>query len=220
MSDPNVVSQITLKNLYTYLCDDYSVSTSVEYFGRQDGATYFSYFNLLNPLPCLDIIYANFYWHLISKGHTLSSVPEPWLPWETYSECTTSFTGTLDAYIGAWTGGVLPKETFEPFRNFGTSTMQEKKDMGMRAATWYANFGLSWVHYSYPNYKMSCPHNGHLNPRDSAKVKYAEGEWDEIMDGLYDSVPDYVSAAMDKRWMGNEDGDGAVDLFKAEFFSK
>merc|ERR1711998_785155 len=133
----------TLSELYTFVCDDYDVQTSSQSFGASSGATYYSYFTFFNPFPCADVIVGETY-KILSKSLAWYG-PKPFVPFETIDECATSFAGTMDAYFATFTGLFMIDSR--------VIDLEDEGDV-VQLATYFGNFGLSYVHSTYPFYVL------------------------------------------------------------------
>jgi hypothetical protein len=133
----------TLSDIYTFVCADYDVTQSSQLFGGKTGATYYSYFTFFNPFPCADVILGETY-KILSKSLSWYG-PKPFVPFETAEECVTSFTGTMDAYFATFTGMFMVDSR--------VIDLEDQGDM-IQAMTFFGNFGLSYVHSTYPFYVL------------------------------------------------------------------
>merc|ERR1712070_336476 len=133
----------TLSDIYTFVCADYDVSQSSQLFGGKSGAFYYSYFTFVNPFPCADVILGETY-KIMSKSLSWYG-PKPFVPFETIDECVTSYTGTLDAYFETFTGLFMIDSR--------VIDLTDEMDV-LQLATFYSNFGLSYVHSTYPFYVL------------------------------------------------------------------
>merc|ERR1712070_508027 len=83
-------------------------------------------------------------------------LPQPWIPREDFSQCTFSNTATLDAYTKTFVAGLLLEsnellegQKWEQIDSDGGTLMQ-----ALGIAIYFQTWGLSWVHSTYPNYKL------------------------------------------------------------------
>merc|ERR1712139_691954 len=132
------IKDTTLTN---YLCTDFGVKTSAKAMGC-DGMDYFSCTNMLNPLPCAEIILAQAYdLYPAGSGDVLEVIP--WYPGESFAGCMESYIGSISAYFGLYMASDL--EELRPLAS---------RD-GMEVAIFYAAWGLMWIHSSYANYCLT-----------------------------------------------------------------
>merc|ERR1711998_72256 len=147
----------TLSELYTFVCDDYDVQTSSQAFGASTGAMYYSYFTFFNPFPCADVVISETYKYLDAELDWYG--PTPFVTYETMEECTTSYTGTVDAYYATFLGANMI--------DVRTIDLEDEGDVTQMLA-YYTNFGLSYVHSTYPFYALGCTYGEKMTPSKAA----------------------------------------------------
>jgi hypothetical protein len=133
----------TLSDIYTFVCADYDVSQSSQLFGGKSGATYYSYFSFFNPFPCADVIIGETYKILDASLEWYG--PKPFVTFESMGECTSSFTATVDAYFSTFVGMFMWDSR--------VIDLEDEAD-AVQLATYFGNFGLSYVHSTYPYYVL------------------------------------------------------------------
>jgi hypothetical protein len=143
----------TLSDIYTFVCSDYDVSQSSQLFGGKSGATYYSYFSFFNPFPCADVVISETYKILDASMEWYG--PKPFVTFETMEECTTSFTGTLDAYFDTFIGLYM----FDS-RIIDLDTEADQ----LQAITYFGNFALGYVHSTYPFYVLGEEYGDAMKP--------------------------------------------------------
>merc|ERR1719231_124824 len=126
-----------IDELYSFVCDDYDVQQASQAFSSWPGAMYYSYFKMMNPFPCAEVLVGETYIYLEngSKGSMKWQGPRPFVPFENLENCVESFAGTLDAYFATFLGANMME-----VRDFDF----EAEGDGIQAAVYYANFGLSY----------------------------------------------------------------------------
>jgi hypothetical protein len=138
---PDGMAPKTIPTLYSFVCDDYNVTQASQAFSEWTGAMYYSYFNMMNPFPCAEVVVAETF--LMMKATWMG--PPPFVPYESLEMCADSFVGTMDAYFLTFLGANMMV-----FRDFD---VEDQGDV-IQAALYYANFGLSYVHSTYPFYVL------------------------------------------------------------------
>merc|ERR1712118_101838 len=63
---------------------------------------YYSYTNILNPIPCIEVLFAQTYLYDQANGGWWGQAAAPFIPFEDLEECTTSYFATVDAYFAAY----------------------------------------------------------------------------------------------------------------------
>merc|ERR1719502_1853915 len=139
--NPKVNEAIKGTTLPKYLCTEFGIKTSAKAFGC-DGMDYFSYTNMVNPIPCAEIILAQAYaLYPAAPGDILDVIP--WTPAESFAGCMESYIGSITAY----------------FFLYITSDLEELRPIagrdGLELGIFYAAWGLMWIHSSYANYCLT-----------------------------------------------------------------
>merc|ERR1739848_281190 len=111
--------------------------------------TYFSYFNAVNPMPCAEVLFGEFYSFLASEFSLPGTFATMglWAPDETYLECSDSYLASLTAYWDIFIASPLVSQ--HPAFNLGSNmTMVDRTTYTL----WFYGFwGLWWIHSSFPN---------------------------------------------------------------------
>jgi len=139
--NPKVNGAIKGTTLPKYLCTEFGIKTSAKSFGCS-GMDYFSYTNVINPVPCAEVILAQAYaMYPAGSGDVLEVIP--WMPSESFAGCMESYIGSISAY----------------FALYITSDLEELRPIAGRDALeigiFYAAWGLMWIHSSYANYCLT-----------------------------------------------------------------
>merc|ERR1719231_1331024 len=124
-----------LSKLYSFVCDDYDVQQASQPFSSWTGAMYYSYFNMINPFPCAEVLVGETYlmMEMADKYAFSWHGPRPFVPYEKLEQCVESFAGTMDAYFGTFLGiNMMEVRDFD---------VEDDGDV-IQAAIHYANFGL------------------------------------------------------------------------------
>merc|ERR1711968_112317 len=130
--------------LHSYLCDDFDVMPSGYMLSGAQAATYYSYMNMFNPMPCAEVLVSNVYESLVTNGITLLADSAPFVPHETFAECTESYLGTLKAYYSTYLASDL--EGFRGAKDWQTGYLEH--------STFVLAWGLMYVHLTYPSYPL------------------------------------------------------------------
>merc|ERR1712146_634917 len=177
----------------TYLCTESDIETKSHTFECADGMDYYSYTNMINPMPCAEI--------LISAGYemypTSVQIPvSPWKPVESFNSCMESYIGSISAYFGIYMASDLVDLR-------GNELERDPLDVGI----FYAAWGLMWIHSSYANYCIGSYGNLPAGSGIVASAMYdglttaesminiAKTMWDEQSE----TVPDFMITAMTTR---------------------
>merc|ERR1712167_265223 len=176
-----------LGDLYSFLCTTKGTYINQKKISGADAAQWYSYTNMLNPMPCLEVVYAMTYSFIVNQlpiGGIYADLPMPWTPQEDFAECTFSYTATLDAYFETYLSAILAESRgiYEPSYWAGMSD-EEVFVAIAQIAGFYGAWGLSWVHSTYPNYKLGA------NFGDYGEDYYEDGAagqitWSDINDKL------------------------------------
>merc|ERR1712046_12671 len=81
--------------------------------------------------------------------------PKPFVTFETVEECTSSFAGTMDAYFETFTGAFM-------IDSRGID-LEDEMDI-VQLGAFYGNFGLSYVHNTYPFYVLGEEYGAEMEP--------------------------------------------------------
>lgn len=118
--------------LKSFLCSDYGVETNTEMVDKD----LYSYTNAVQPFPCQEAI----------TGFTLSTILADmdvtfayWVPTEDVAACSATYLATVAAYGATYFSSAL------------LGTVWSEPEFYL---TFYAMWGLWWVHSAYPNYDM------------------------------------------------------------------
>jgi len=131
-------------SIHEFLCDDYDVQPSAVTMSGNKGKLYYSYMNMFNPMPCAEVLVSNVYESLKTNGITVAAGLEPFVPAETFYECTETYLGTLKAYYTTYLASDL--EEFRGDKDWETDWLEH--------STFVLAWGLMYVHLTYPNYPL------------------------------------------------------------------
>jgi hypothetical protein len=142
----------TASKLSGWLCDGAGIATSA----TSTGPDYYSYTNMLNPLPCAEIILS-----IASKMYPVTGTvgASPWETTESFEGCTESYIGSISAYFGIYLASDLVSVR-------GDESKRDAMDVG----TFYAAWGLMWIHSAYANY---CLTGSEYGPKMTAAKPWA-----------------------------------------------
>merc|ERR1711871_837806 len=133
-----------LSELHSFLCTGYDVKPSGYMFSGPAAKTYYSYMNMFNPMPCAEVLVSNIYESLVANGVAILGDEAPFVPKETFAECTESYLGTVKAYFKTYLASDL--EGFRGGKNWETDYLEH--------TTFVLAWGLMYVHMTYPNYPL------------------------------------------------------------------
>jgi hypothetical protein len=133
-------------DLYSFLCTNYgvetnSVATSVDYNG---------YLAMLQPVPCVEALAGQAYAYAASVPGVsgMTATNWVWMPNEDFLQCSLSWVATVAAYSETYFTSYLHEEN-----PAWTDSDNWLGDM-MYTVSFYAWFGIFWIHSTYPNYMM------------------------------------------------------------------
>merc|ERR1712072_805844 len=141
-----------LSELYSFLCDGNGVSTHVVSMPTH----YYAYANAFNPDPCAEVFLSLYYKFMQNQipfwtNNHLDIISRPF---ESYEQCATSYVATLSAYYATYVGSYL----FESRGLIDSDGMTDdllSKDGIIPALVFLTNWGMMWVHGTYPNYELN-----------------------------------------------------------------
>merc|ERR1712167_537077 len=162
-----------LDTLYSYLCDTKGITTNSAIFIGAAGSEYYSYMNALNPMPCMEVVYASTYSFISSQ--LVSGLASPWTPYETFWECTESYGASMQAYMDVYLSSLLI-ESMEVFDGDTWAALSDDQllDGLMKIAGFYGAWGLAWVHSTYPNYKLGSTYGTPLTGAPDSDLTWAD----------------------------------------------
>jgi hypothetical protein len=174
-----------------YLCESDVRASGIMF---QCAPEYYSYTNMMNPFPCVEVIFAQAF--LYDQQHDAwFSYFSPFIPFEDLEECATSYTATVDAYFAAYLASDIASvpgiET-----DFQDITGAED---AMIMMGYYAAWGLMYVHMTYPNYALCVDANfGEYGYGDyqhmNAPVKAGDNGFEEMADTVLAEIPSMEEA--------------------------
>merc|ERR1711907_549490 len=151
---------------------------------------YYSYTNMFNPVPCLEVLLAQVYLYdkfLGDAAYPADSLP-PFIPFEDYDLCAASYTATVamyyEIYLAADIGMFPAMET--DFQDILDTQYYNDNEL-MLAIGYWAVWSLIYVDMGTPFYgageKMREPVSPYANgvAKDLDKIKEAIPEWGEIV---------------------------------------
>merc|ERR1711988_954058 len=188
----------TPEALPDFLCSS-GVMPSAKMF--QCNPEYYSYTNMFNPVPCLEVLLAQVYLYdkfLGDASYPADSLP-PFLPFEDYDLCAASYTATVSMYYELYLAAdiaMFPAMETD-FQDILDTKYYSDNEL-MIAIGYWAVWSLIYVHMSYPNYPLCVDEGtpfygaggkmeGMVSPyangvaSDLDKIKDAIPEWDEII---------------------------------------
>merc|ERR1719502_603567 len=121
--------------LSSWLCEGSKITTGAE----MKGPDYYSYTNMVNPLPCAEVLLSAAAGLYPSTGTFV-----PWQPTESFKGCTESYIGSIIAYFGLYMASDLVALRGDEFHRDPLDVI-----------TFYVAWGLMWIHSAYANYCLS-----------------------------------------------------------------
>jgi len=167
----------TENNIQKLLCDEYDVIPSAKVFRSSDAYTYYSYMNMFNPMPCAEVVLSALYKTLLYNKIYVAVGKEPWVPKETFFDCTMTYIGTLKAYAEAFLASDL--EDFRGGKDWENNALEH--------VVYTLAWGLMFVHMTYPFYPM-CGEYGEI---DGIKPGIDKNPINTFMDTIKESLPGF-----------------------------
>jgi len=181
-----------------YLCES-GVQSSGTMFSCN--AEYYSYTNMFNPAPCLEVVIAQLYLYdkYLGDAHYPADALSPFIPFEDYDYCATSYTATVGMYYGIYLASDIASipalET--DFQDIVDTDGTYDEDEMTVAIGYWAAWGLIYVHMAYPNYPLCVNDvigepfygdgfnmlNGPVHPNKNGVA--------DSMDAILEAIPDY-----------------------------
>merc|ERR1712146_723372 len=85
-------------SLDTYLCTESDIETKSHKFSCSEGMDYYSYTNMINPMPCAEVLISAAY----EEYPTSVKIPlAPWKPEEGFNSCMESYIGPSRRTLGS-----------------------------------------------------------------------------------------------------------------------
>merc|ERR550514_1234331 len=142
--------------LYNHLCTDHNVGTNSV---KMSETNYYGYMAAMNPVPCAEALLSMAWGYVQTLPYVSAGwMPaEVWMPHEDFVQCSVSYAGTLDAYTEVYKASFLSDGGNNPVWTDSDKVMDDM----LFTITFYAWFGLFWIHGSYPNYLMSDVSSGY-----------------------------------------------------------
>jgi hypothetical protein len=138
-----------------YLCES-GVQPSGKMF--QCNSEYYSYTNMFNPVPCVEVLIAQMYLYDKHMGdaHYPGDALSPFIPHEDFDYCSSSYTATVEmyysVYLAADIGSIPAMET--DLQDIVDSNGNYDETELLMAVGYWAAWGLIYIHMAYPNYPL------------------------------------------------------------------
>merc|ERR1719473_278882 len=145
-SDAHLEVERIRDELYNFLCTTTKQSTNMAKIAKTN---YYSYTTTFDPVPCKETLLA-MAWAYIQTIPGMVGVTMPdsvWMPDESFTQCSDKWQSTIDAYFMTYLASQLFEESPAYDSNFVPGDL-------MMIFSYYAFYGLFWVHSTYPNYVL------------------------------------------------------------------
>jgi hypothetical protein len=184
------------KHLYNFLCSESYVATN----SVQMQPDYFGYMAAMNPVPCAEALVSQVWAYVQTLPYVSASVmpAEVWMPHEDFVQCSVSYAATMDAYTATYFASFMDDGGNNPIWTDSDKALDDV----IVLVSFYAWFGLFWIHGSYPNYKMADVEAGYTqdNYDYSTPIGYdsdtgrAEDPMFELINNLQTNLPQLLDS--------------------------